>query len=87
MYKDLFFYFKGGLKAVVWTDVIQTIVMSGAMLLVMVKGTIIVGGFDEVMHRNWNTGRIEMPSLVFKDHINTALVLSSSVLHLFIFSV
>lgn len=52
------------MKAVVWTDVIQTIVMSGAMLLVMVKGTIIVGGFDEVMHRNWNTGRIEMPSLV-----------------------
>ncbi|KAI8438246.1 hypothetical protein MSG28_010853 [Choristoneura fumiferana] len=40
-------------------------VMSGAMLLVMVKGTMIVGGFDEVMRRNWNTGRIEMPSLSF----------------------
>ncbi|KAI8438248.1 hypothetical protein MSG28_010853 [Choristoneura fumiferana] len=25
----------------------------------------IVGGFDEVMRRNWNTGRIEMPSAVW----------------------
>ncbi|XP_073957498.1 sodium-coupled monocarboxylate transporter 1-like isoform X2 [Choristoneura fumiferana] len=61
----IFYTSLGGLKAVVWTDVIQTIVMSGAMLLVMVKGTMIVGGFDEVMRRNWNTGRIEMPSLSF----------------------
>ncbi|XP_063548817.1 sodium-coupled monocarboxylate transporter 1-like isoform X1 [Cydia strobilella] len=61
----IFYTSLGGLKAVVWTDVIQTIVMTGAMILVIIKGTIIVGGFGEVWRRNWNTGRIEMPSLHF----------------------
>ncbi|CAK1544560.1 unnamed protein product [Leptosia nina] len=56
---------EGGLKAVVWTDVIQTIVMIGAMILVIIKGTILVGGFGEVFHRNWNTSRIEFPPLNF----------------------
>ncbi|XP_063616901.1 sodium-coupled monocarboxylate transporter 1-like isoform X3 [Cydia splendana] len=61
----IFYTSLGGLKAVVWTDVIQTIVMTGAMILVIIKGTIIVGGLGEVWRRNWNTGRIEMPSLHF----------------------
>lgn len=45
----------------VWTDVIQTVIMIGAMLLVVVKGTIRVGGFQEVFKRNWETDRIQMP--------------------------
>ncbi|XP_026731489.1 sodium-coupled monocarboxylate transporter 2-like [Trichoplusia ni] len=57
----IFYTSLGGLKAVVWTDVIQTIVMIGAMLLVIVKGTINVGGFTEVIKKNWNTGRLEFP--------------------------
>lgn len=54
-------YFQGGLKAVVWTDVIQTIVMIAAMLIVVVKATFMVGGFEEVIKRNWSTGRFELP--------------------------
>lgn len=54
--------FQGGLKAVVWTDVIQTIIMFGAMILVIVKGSYIVGGFSEVIRRNWESDRIEYPT-------------------------
>lgn len=53
--------FKGGLKAVVWTDVIQTIVMFGAMVLVIVKGTLDIGGVGTVWIRNWQSDRIEGP--------------------------
>ncbi|KAL4716542.1 hypothetical protein ACJJTC_010206 [Scirpophaga incertulas] len=59
----IFYTTLGGLKAVVWTDVIQTVLMVGAMILVNIKGTIIVGGFHEVFRRNWETERIEFPSL------------------------
>ncbi|GBP88673.1 Sodium-coupled monocarboxylate transporter 1 [Eumeta japonica] len=55
----------GGLKAVVWTDVIQTISMFGAMIVVLVKTTLMVGGLGEVMKNNWATGRLEAPSLKF----------------------
>ncbi|KAM7363453.1 sodium-coupled monocarboxylate transporter 1-like isoform 1-T2 [Cochliomyia hominivorax] len=44
---------------VVWTDVIQTVIMIGSILFVIVKGTIDVGGFDVVWKRNWNSERIK----------------------------
>ncbi|GLH11437.1 Uncharacterized protein GBIM_16214, partial [Gryllus bimaculatus] len=53
----------GGLKAVVWTDVVQTVAMFGSMLLVIAKGTADVGGLGVVWSRNWESGRIESPSL------------------------
>ncbi|XP_078050254.1 sodium-coupled monocarboxylate transporter 2 isoform X2 [Augochlora pura] len=49
----------GGLKAVVWTDAIQTIVMFGGVIIVAVYGTHRVGGFDVVWQRNRDTDRIE----------------------------
>ncbi|KAJ2947733.1 hypothetical protein O0L34_g9509 [Tuta absoluta] len=61
----IFYTALGGLKAVVWTDVIQTIIMFGAMILVIIKGTIRVGGITEVWNRNWDTRRLELPSLSF----------------------
>lgn len=45
----------------VWTDVIQAVIMIGAMILVIVKGTIRVGGIQEVFRRNWETDRIQLP--------------------------
>ncbi|XP_049878245.1 sodium-coupled monocarboxylate transporter 2-like [Pectinophora gossypiella] len=57
----IFYTSLGGLKAVVWTDVIQTVIMIGAMLLVIIKGSIHVGGFQEVLSRSWDTGRLEFP--------------------------
>lgn len=54
-------YFQGGLKAVVWTDVVQTFSMFGALVLVAVKGTIDLGGSDVVFRNAWDTGRLERP--------------------------
>lgn len=45
----------------VWTDVIQTIIMFGAMVLVIVKGTYDLGGFGVVWQRNMDSDRIEAP--------------------------
>ncbi|GLH11439.1 Putative sodium-dependent multivitamin transporter, partial [Gryllus bimaculatus] len=55
----------GGLKAVVWTDVVQTVAMFGSMLLVIAKGTADVGGLGVVWSRNWESGRIESPRSVW----------------------
>lgn len=52
---------KGGLKAVVWTDVVQTIIMLGAMLLIIVKGTIDIGGPGVVFSKAKESGRLELP--------------------------
>lgn len=58
----IFYTSMGGIKAVVWTDVIQTIVMIGAIILVIIKGTLDAGGAAAVWERNWNSGRIEAPN-------------------------
>lgn len=49
----------GGIKAVLWTDVFQSILMFAAMLVVIVKGTIDVGGLSVVFERSLNGSRIE----------------------------
>lgn len=45
----------------VWTDVIQIILMYGTLALIVIKGTISVGGFSVVMERNYGSGRFEAP--------------------------
>lgn len=52
---------QGGLKAVVWTDVVQTISMLGALILVAVKGTMSIGGVGEIFSEALKTDRIEAP--------------------------
>lgn len=52
------------MKAVVYTDVVQSIMMFGAMLLVIIKGTLDIGGLDVVINRNLESGRIELPEFV-----------------------
>ncbi|EEB11028.1 sodium/solute symporter, putative [Pediculus humanus corporis] len=58
----IFYTAVGGLKAVVWTDVIQSFIMVGAVILVVIKGSLDAGGFQTVWHRAWESGRIEYPS-------------------------
>lgn len=52
---------QGGLKAVVWTDVLQSASMFGALILVAVKGSIDLGGADVVFGNALATNRIEAP--------------------------
>lgn len=58
----IFYTAIGGLKAVVWTDVIQGVVMLGALIVVAIKTTYDVGGLGVVIERNLNGGRLERPS-------------------------
>ncbi|GAB1605487.1 hypothetical protein Ahia01_000830800 [Argonauta hians] len=38
----------GGMKAVVWTDVFQSLIMYSGMVAVFIKGSILLGGFGRV---------------------------------------
>lgn len=52
--------FQGGMKAVVWTDTFQVVVLYVAMLAVLIKGTIEIGGLDTVWRRNADNGRADL---------------------------
>ncbi|XP_055538986.1 sodium-coupled monocarboxylate transporter 1 [Wyeomyia smithii] len=58
----VFYTCVGGLKAVVWTDVVQTFSMFGALVLVAVKGTLDLGGAETVFRSAWDTNRLERPN-------------------------
>lgn len=51
----------GGLRAVIWTDVVQVLFMVGSMIVVAIYVTSCVGGIGVVFERNLNSIRIESP--------------------------
>ena len=53
------FLFQGGLKAVVWTDTVQTVMMFAALIAVVFMGIDSVGGLSEVWRRNEAGDRLE----------------------------
>lgn len=57
----IFYTCVGGIKAVIYTDVVQSLMMFGAMFLVIIKGTMDVGGLQVVIERNLESERIEAP--------------------------
>ncbi|XP_062612874.1 sodium-coupled monocarboxylate transporter 1-like [Saccostrea cucullata] len=54
-----FYTFLGGMKAVIWTDVFQSVIMVAGLLAVVIQGTISVGGIDTVWRINDEWQRIE----------------------------
>jgi len=44
--------------------VIQTVIMVGAIIFVIVKGTYDLGGLGVVIQRNFESGRLEWPEWV-----------------------
>lgn len=50
---------QGGIKAVVWTDTLQMILMIFGVLTVAIMGTREVGGVNNVWKRNEESGRID----------------------------
>ncbi|EDV42912.2 uncharacterized protein Dana_GF16785 [Drosophila ananassae] len=70
----IFYTTAGGLKAVVWTDVIQTVVMVGAILFVIIKGTIDVGGVGVVIQRNLDSGRLEWPEFTLDPKVRVSML-------------
>ncbi|XP_067633271.1 sodium-coupled monocarboxylate transporter 1 [Eurosta solidaginis] len=51
----------GGLKAVIWTDVVQSFIMYGSIITICIKGTLDLGGFAVVWERNKESGRLNTP--------------------------
>ncbi|KAH3802762.1 hypothetical protein DPMN_156444 [Dreissena polymorpha] len=54
-----FYTFLGGMKAVVWTDVFQAVVMLAGILAIVIQGTMKVGGMHTVWRINEDWHRIE----------------------------
>ncbi|XP_022209741.2 sodium-coupled monocarboxylate transporter 1 isoform X3 [Drosophila obscura] len=51
----------GGLRGVVYTDVVQSVIMFGSLIVIMIKGTLDLGGFGVVWQRNQDGGRLNTP--------------------------
>ncbi|XP_033165305.1 sodium-coupled monocarboxylate transporter 1 isoform X4 [Drosophila mauritiana] len=64
----------GGLKAVVWTDVIQSFVMFGSILAVCIKGTFDVGGLGVVLQRNEEGGRLNTPEWTWDPTVRLSML-------------
>jgi Na+/proline symporter len=54
----IFYTTVGGLKAVVWTDTLQFILMIGGVVCVTVLGLIATGGFENVWETSDAGGRL-----------------------------
>lgn len=48
----------GGLKAVIWTDTVQFLVMNGSIFLIIIMGTINEGGLSNIWKIAEDSGRI-----------------------------
>ncbi|XP_017079737.2 sodium-coupled monocarboxylate transporter 1 isoform X2 [Drosophila eugracilis] len=70
----IFYTTAGGLKAVVWTDVIQTVIMVGAIFFVIIKGTHDLGGLGVVIQRNFDTGRMEWPEFTLDPKVRMSML-------------
>ncbi|XP_054711313.1 putative sodium-dependent multivitamin transporter [Uloborus diversus] len=51
----------GGMKAVLWTDVFQALLMYGGMVAMVIKGCLDVGGIETVISRAKDGGRLIIP--------------------------
>ncbi len=49
----------GGMKAVMWTDVFQTVLMFLAMISVFVRGVFLNGGLENIVQANIRGNRFE----------------------------
>ena len=51
-------YFQGGMKAVVWTDFFQMLIIISGIITLAVNGCIKAGGFYNVMEKASEGGRL-----------------------------
>ncbi|KAK3556967.1 hypothetical protein QTP70_022313 [Hemibagrus guttatus] len=49
----------GGLKAVIWTDVFQMVIMLAGFVAVIARGAVIQGGLGKIWEDNYNGGRLD----------------------------
>lgn len=51
--------FQGGLKAVIWTDVIQMVIMLAGFVAVIAQGAVLQGGLTKIWEDAREGGRLE----------------------------
>lgn len=51
---------KGGMKAVIWTDVLQAVVILIGLLAAIIKGFIELGGIERTFSIAYQGGRIQL---------------------------
>nr|XP_033325163.1 sodium-coupled monocarboxylate transporter 1-like isoform X3 [Megalopta genalis] len=73
----IFYTCVGGIRAVVWTDFIQTFIMFGSMLLIIIKGTSDVGGLSVVLRRNLESGRLELPTALWIFIVGVVIIMGT----------
>lgn len=49
---------QGGLKAVIWTDVFQMVIMLSGFVAVIVRGAMLQGGLGKIWDDNYKDGRL-----------------------------
>ena len=54
-------FFQGGIRAVVWTDAFQMVVIMAGLLALLIRGTILVGGWERVMNLVYEGKRVTSP--------------------------
>ncbi|RWS11390.1 sodium-coupled monocarboxylate transporter 1-like protein 1 [Dinothrombium tinctorium] len=59
----------GGLKAVVWTDVIQFAIIFAGLLAIIIKGTFEIGGVSTVLQRSIDGKRIDFSNFKFNPYM------------------
>ncbi|XP_033625372.1 sodium-dependent multivitamin transporter-like [Asterias rubens] len=59
----VFYTTLGGIKAVIWTDVFQTMVMFTGLLAVIIQGSFAFGGFQNIWEKSVDGGRISFNEL------------------------
>ncbi|XP_007656654.1 sodium-coupled monocarboxylate transporter 2 isoform X3 [Ornithorhynchus anatinus] len=69
----------GGLKAVVWTDAFQMIVMIVGFLTVLIQGTAYNGGLENVLDRSRNGSRLEILDALYLNLVGLWIILICAV--------
>uniref|UniRef100_A0A3Q3EBA3 Solute carrier family 5 member 5 n=1 Tax=Labrus bergylta TaxID=56723 RepID=A0A3Q3EBA3_9LABR len=68
----------GGIKAVIWTDVFQIIVMFSGFVAVLIRGTVLVGGPALVLEIAKNGSRVNFNEALFVNQVGLCLIVSSA---------
>ena len=68
------FHYQGGLRAVVWTDALQVVVMVAAVVVITALGTYQVGGPSEIWHKALEAKRIQF--LKYATYLKTPIPLN-----------
>ncbi|XP_012161973.1 sodium-coupled monocarboxylate transporter 1 isoform X2 [Ceratitis capitata] len=64
----------GGIKGVVWTDAIQSIIMYSSLVVLMIKGTYDLGGISVMWQRNADGGRLNMPEVTVDPTVRMSVI-------------